>query len=78
MTPGHRGWPADLRTAECDGAEFGHLAMPLGGLTVVGGVGTYDAFVDETAVPTRSAGAGIEFPGGIRLVDGQTLILAAR
>jgi non-lysosomal glucosylceramidase len=47
-------------------------------LTVVGGVGTYDAFVDGTAVPTRCAGAGIEFPGGIRLIDGQTLILAAR
>jgi non-lysosomal glucosylceramidase len=47
-------------------------------LTVVGGVSTYDAFVDGTAVPTRSAGASIEFPSGIRLIDGQTLILAAR
>jgi non-lysosomal glucosylceramidase len=25
-------WPDDLRAAECDGAEFGHLAMPLGGI----------------------------------------------
>jgi non-lysosomal glucosylceramidase len=25
-------WPDDVRAAECDGAEFGHLAMPLGGI----------------------------------------------
>ena len=25
-------WPDDLRAAECDGAEFAHLAMPLGGI----------------------------------------------
>ena len=25
-------WPDDLRVAEFDGAEFGHLAMPLGGI----------------------------------------------
>ena len=25
-------WPDDVRAAECDGAEFAHLAMPLGGI----------------------------------------------
>jgi uncharacterized protein (DUF608 family) len=25
-------WPDDVRAAERDGAEFGHLAMPLGGI----------------------------------------------
>ncbi len=25
-------WPDDVRAAECDGAEFPHLAMPLGGI----------------------------------------------
>jgi non-lysosomal glucosylceramidase len=25
-------WPDDLRAAECDGAEFGHLVMPVGGI----------------------------------------------
>jgi hypothetical protein len=45
---------------------------------VAGGVGAYNAFVDGTAVPTRCTKAGIEFPSGIRLIDGQALILAAR
>jgi len=47
-------------------------------LTVVGGEGACKAFVDGTAVPIRCTSTGIEFPDGIRLIDGQTLILAAR
>jgi uncharacterized protein (DUF608 family) len=53
-------------------------------LTVVGGPAEYDgcgacgACLDGTAVPSRRAGAGIEFPGGITLVGGQTLTLALR
>jgi uncharacterized protein (DUF608 family) len=29
---GNQNWPDDLRAAECDGAEFGHLVMPVGGI----------------------------------------------
>ena len=29
---GNRGWPDDVRAAERAGAEFGHVAMPLGGI----------------------------------------------
>ena len=47
-------------------------------LTVVGGAAEYDASVDGTAVPTRCASSGIEFPDGIRLLAGQILTLAAR
>ena len=47
-------------------------------LTVVGGAADYHASVDGTAVPSRCAGAGIQFPNGIRLIVGQTLTLAAR
>ena len=45
---------------------------------VAGDPAEYGACVDGTAVPSRRAGAGIEFPGGIRLTAGQTLTLAAR
>jgi hypothetical protein len=47
-------------------------------LTVAGDPAEYGACVDGTAVPSRRAGAGIEFPGGIRLTAGQTLTLAPR
>jgi non-lysosomal glucosylceramidase len=46
-------------------------------LRVVGGVDHDYALVDGTAVSTRCTDEGIEFPSGIRLIDGQTLILAA-
>jgi non-lysosomal glucosylceramidase len=47
-------------------------------VTVVDEPAEYDARVDGTAVPSRRAGCGIEFPGGIRLIAGQALALAAR
>jgi hypothetical protein len=47
-------------------------------LTVVGGAAAYHACVDGTAVPSRCAGAGIQFPDGIRLIAGQKLTLTAR
>jgi hypothetical protein len=47
-------------------------------LTVTGGAAEYGASVDGTAVPSRCAGGGIQFPDGIRLIAGQTLTLAAR
>jgi non-lysosomal glucosylceramidase len=51
-------------------------------LTVAGGPADcdaeYGACVDGTAVPSRRAGAGIEFPDGITLIARQTLTLAAR
>jgi hypothetical protein len=47
-------------------------------LTVAGGAAEYNASVDGTAVPSQCAGAGIQFPGGIRLIAGQILTLAAR
>jgi non-lysosomal glucosylceramidase len=52
--------------------------LDLNRLTVVGGAAEYDASIDGTAVPARCANAGIEFPGGIRLIAGQVLTLAAR
>jgi uncharacterized protein (DUF608 family) len=72
------GWGLWSRQGEqlvlgCTGGQ-----LDLRRLTVVGGVGPYDAFVDGTAVPVRCTQTCIEFPSGIRLIDGQTLILSAR
>jgi non-lysosomal glucosylceramidase len=72
------GWGLWLRCGDefvmaCTGGR-----LDLRRLTVVGSEGAYKAFVDGTAVPIRSTSTGIEFPGGIRLIDGQTLMLAAR
>src|SRR5262249_22913526 len=47
-------------------------------LTVAGGAAEYDACIDGTAVPSRCAGAGIQFPDGIRLIAGQMLTLVPR
>jgi hypothetical protein len=47
-------------------------------LTVIGGAAAYDARIDGTAVSARSAGAGFEFPAGIRLLAGQVLSLTPR
>ncbi|HTQ22469.1 GH116 family glycosyl-hydrolase [Mycobacterium sp.] len=54
----------------CDGGQ-----LDLRRLTVVGGADDYHASVAGTAVPTRCTDAGIEFPAGLRLSAGQTLIL---
>jgi hypothetical protein len=63
----------DQLVMACTGGQ-----LDLRRLTVVGGVGAYNAFVDGAAVPARCTQAGIEFPSGIRLIGGQTLVLAAR
>jgi non-lysosomal glucosylceramidase len=47
-------------------------------LRIVGGAAAYAACVDGTAVPARCANACVEFSGGIRLIAGQVLTLAAR
>jgi hypothetical protein len=44
-------------------------------LTVPGGAAEYYASVDGTAVPSQCTGAGIRFPGGIRLTAGQILVV---
>jgi non-lysosomal glucosylceramidase len=63
----------DQLVMACTGGRLG-----LHRLTIVGGAPAYDASVDGTPVPTRCAGAGIEFPDGITLTAGQVLNLAAR